>query len=358
MKRARIAETPSSLERATAAETPIKLERATNSETPTTSERAIAVETPRKLERASNSETPIESERARIVETPRESERAKKSETPIASERATMSETPTGGERFSSATLESLKTLLRVYYDYQKERMALDGRLGLKKNGEEKKGTPVRDPIMLAVLYERRTQVLAMEEAAAKEIVPFVRKLGMWKYFFKGLHGCGEIMAAVCLTEFDIRIATTSSKMCQFAGLNPGQHVGKVWKGKGKKRHLEETTTMNRGDKYTKGFVRPYNAFLKSKLIGVLANEFIMSASPYRIYYDDRRHRLESKNWGEKSKNPSDPTKPKAFHQSNAAKRYMIKQFIRDLYVAWRTFEGLPVRGPYSEEYLGKKHNT
>jgi hypothetical protein len=35
----------------------------------------------------------------------------------------------------------------------------------------------------------------------------------------------------------------------------------------------------------------------------------------------------------------------------------MIKQFLKDLYVHWRTLEGLPVRQPYAEEYLGKVHS-
>jgi hypothetical protein len=43
-------------------------------------------------------------------------------------------------------------------------------------------------------------------------------------------------------------------------------------------------------------------------------------------------------------------------HRNNAAIRYMVKMFIKDLYAAWREIEGLPVRVPYAEEYLGKKH--
>jgi hypothetical protein len=29
---------------------------------------------------------------------------------------------------------------------------------------------------------------------------------------------------------------------------------------------------------------------------------------------------------------------------------------LKDLYVQWRTIEGLEVREPYSAEYLGKRH--
>ena len=45
-------------------------------------------------------------------------------------------------------------------------------------------------------------------------------------------------------------------------------------------------------------------------------------------------------------------------HRDNAARRYMIKMFLKDLYVVWRTVEGLPVRAPYQEEYLGHKHEV
>ena len=32
----------------------------------------------------------------------------------------------------------------------------------------------------------------------------------------------------------------------------------------------------------------------------------------------------------------------------------MIRNFVRDLWVAWRTVEGLPVTVPYEQEFLGK----
>ena len=36
--------------------------------------------------------------------------------------------------------------------------------------------------------------------------------------------------------------------------------------------------------------------------------------------------------------------------------RYMIKRFLADLHVVWRTQEGLSVSVPYSEAKLGMKH--
>jgi len=100
----------------------------------------------------------------------------------------------------------------------------------------------------------------------------------------------------------------------------------------------------------------------------VLASGFIMCKSYYvKFYYDlhvplSRREELgvgrldvseeiyakTGKMWKKESEG----------HRSNAAKRFMIKMFLQDLYAAWRTLEGLPVREPYGEEYLGKKHSA
>ena len=43
-------------------------------------------------------------------------------------------------------------------------------------------------------------------------------------------------------------------------------------------------------------------------------------------------------------------------HKHNMAMRYMVKRFLVDLHIAWRTAEGLPVSVEYSEGKLGMKH--
>ena len=226
----------------------------------------------------------------------------------------------------------SIKTLTRVYYDYQNERLALDGRLGLTKDGDAKKGAPDKDMVLLAVLLERREQVFAFEEATKKELAKIVHTHPLWKAFLSQVKGCGEGVAAVIISEFDIEKAPTVSNLWSFAGLAPGK------------------------DRKVKGQKCPYNQFLRAKLCGVLGSGFLKASSPYREYYDNMKHRLESSDWGMESKNPTDKKRPRAGHQHKAATRYMVKMFLRDLYVAWRTLEGLSVREPYQEQYLGHRH--
>jgi len=228
----------------------------------------------------------------------------------------------------------SIKSLTRIFYDYQRERIGLDGRLGLTKDGEVKKQAPERDMTILAEIKKRRDDVLAMEESTAKMLAKEVHKHPLWDAFLVNVKGCGEQIAAVLVSEFDIYKAATVSNLWSFAGLAPGK------------------------DRKVKGQKCPFNPFLRAKLLGVLGPSFLKCNSPYREYYDNDKHRLESMDWGTASKHPTDPKRPKAGHQHRAAIRYMVKMFLRDLYIAWRTREGLEVRPPYSEEYLGKKHSA
>lgn len=108
--------------------------------------------------------------------------------------------------------------------------------------------------------------------------------------------------------------------------------------------HLVDVKYVNKDGKedVRKGIT--FNPFLKTKLMGVLANSFIKTGNAeYRKVYDDYKTRLETEaRWKDESKG----------HRHNAAKRFMIKRFLSDLYIKWRTLEGLPVYEGYVENKL------
>lgn len=95
-----------------------------------------------------------------------------------------------------------------------------------------------------------------------------------------------------------------------------------------------------------------YNPFVKTKLVGVLAGSFIKQGSKpnavYRQVYDDYKNRLLQI----EAQKPEEERKS-AGNINAMAKRYMIKQFLRDLWVTWRTVENLPVDEPYEVAKLG-----
>ena len=244
-----------------------------------------------------------------------------------------------------------IRTLVRTMYDFQGQRIQMANRLKKKADGSDQKNAEEIDleddsiPVIIDVWNDTQES----EKKLAKAIQQELKDVPVYENFLKHVKGCGPLMSAVIISEIDIHKATTVSKIWQFAGLNPGMVYGN--KSKGSKLdgtfEIVKTQDMVRGDRRTPGFLSPFNGWLRTKLVGVLASSFIKCGSPYRKFYDDYKSRLENEEgWKDESKG----------HRSNAAKRYMIKMFIRDLYVAWRTLEGLEVRAPYQEEYLGKKH--
>lgn len=164
--------------------------------------------------------------------------------------------------------------------------------------------------------------------------------------FLEGVKGIGPAMAGVIVSEIDIAKARHPSSLWKYAGLD----VAPDGKGRSRKgEHLVEVDYQDKnGDEATRKSIT-FNPFLKTKLVGVLASSFLRAGdNKYRQVYDQYKHRLEHRaDWLAESKG----------HRHNAAMRYMIKQFLVDLHIAWRTIEGLEVSAPYHEAMLGHLHH-
>ena len=112
----------------------------------------------------------------------------------------------------------------------------------------------------------------------------------------------------------------------------------------------------------------PYNSWLRTKLCGVLADSFIRGKTYYAMMFYYSLHvpvkKREELGFGrmDLSENICESTgkmwkDESEGHRHMYARRKMIKQFLIDFHIAWRTIEGLPVRPSYQEEYLGHKHS-
>jgi hypothetical protein len=303
---------------------------------------------------------------------------------------------------------KELRSLVRTMYDYQDMRLRTANRLRLKADDTDMDETFMDDAEISEKDYDVieyvKLSTQKIEKRISKELKRIIEPEPIWKTFFLNVRGCGHLMSAAILSEFNIQKAETVSKMWQFAGLNSslvkGKKIIKITKNTDKSQLIKEyenkdgekcgiilTNEMVRGDKRTPGFVAPYNSWLRTKLCGVLAGGMIKASVrweeiPAENYIESPFMRLKDKKY-EKANTSSDYVrlyleyKFRLEHEENkvmhigketawkdvskghrdaAAKRYMIKMFIKDLYVAWRTLEGLTVRVPYHEEYLGHKH--
>lgn len=193
-------------------------------------------------------------------------------------------------------------------------------------------------------LVENYLKLLDVEEEIGKTIAKTVQSFPIWDNFLKDVKGCGPAMAAVIISELDPHKARHVSSFWKYAGLD----VAEDGKGRSRKaEHLVEVTYLNKEGKTATRRSITFNPFLKTKLIGVLGSSFLRSNSPYRLIYDGYKHRLDT------DPRCSEMTKG---HKHNRAVRYMIKMFLKDLWVAWRKIEGLPVTPDYAEAKLGIKH--
>jgi hypothetical protein len=162
----------------------------------------------------------------------------------------------------------------------------------------------------------------------------------------KDVRGCGPLMAAVIISEIDPHKAKYVSSFWKYAGLD----VAEDGNGRSrKKEHLVEVEYVNKDGELSKRQSITFNPFLKTKLVGVLGTSFIRSGGKYAEIYYDYKNRLEN--------HPVHKDKTK-LHKHNMAIRYMIKMFLKDLYIAWRKLEGLPVLPDYAEGKLGIIHSS
>ncbi len=237
-------------------------------------------------------------------------------------------------------------------------------------------------------------QIEEIEKDHFKRLAIALEKFPIYTQYLEKIKGVGPATAGVILSEVDISKATYATNLFAYAGLDiviqwekiegdgpkflqdlPDESLGEavvssdgelltmIWadgkegsyemKGRGRSRRAEHLVereyTKRDGTTDTRKSIT-FNPFLKTKLMGVLATSFIKQgvSSPYRRMYNDYKNRLENA--------PAHQSKTKA-HRHQMAMRYMIKRFLADLYVEWRTLEGLPVAKPYEEERLGIIHH-
>lgn len=217
--------------------------------------------------------------------------------------------------------------------------------------------------------------MLAQEQSLFNDMEKVVEQFPLWQNFLKDVKGIGRAIAGVILSEFDIHKARYPSSLHAYAGLDVATDPKRahIPDGKGRNRRKGHQITVKYIDKKGKEKEREsitFNPFLKTKMVGVMGPSFLKQGmpcapdckkancvkrghhtteygSPYGVIYANERHRL---------KNHPDHMEKTPGHQHAMATRKMVKLFLIDLYVAWRTMEGLEVSKPYHEAKLGLQH--
>jgi hypothetical protein len=325
----------------------------------------------------------------------------------------------------------ALRKMVRNYYDIQRLRIQAGGR-----NLTRAEHAPIQLHEVDLMIIDRRTkQLQEAESAALKDIEWYLKTIPFYVDVLSKYKGVGPTMAAVILGEFDIERQENPSQMWRFAGLAPvpaqrcnlchqviSDDLVHPKTKRNRNRGLDPDAPIDvdiacelRGQILTtngyynsgkyerpvKGKKLPYNAWLRAKMMGVLAPAIIKAVSyhcakcdvsvlraktipdietgkqipvprdtpiwfhpstddctytnvqlstdditkhesPYRKFYDDYKHRKETAGWGMSPK-----------HRHNAAMRYMVKQMLLDIWTEWRTYLDLPVKVSYHEAKQG-----
>ena len=221
-----------------------------------------------------------------------------------------------------------------------------DGMVKLPKLKDFEGDEVISDYVELC-LVDQYVKLLVRETEHFRQLETVLKDFPIWTEFLQGVRGCGPAMASVIVSEFDITKARYASSLWRYAGLD----VAADGRGRSRrKEHLQEVEYTDKDGKPTTKQGITFNPWLKTKLVGVLGTCFLRSGGPYREVYDAYKVRLENH---AKYGLTTDTSK---LHRHNMAIRYMVKRFLADLYVAWRTLENLPVEQEYSEAKLGRTH--
>ncbi len=243
-----------------------------------------------------------------------------------------------------------LQRMVKTYYDLQKIQTTLMNRCGLKKDKKQQNRITVMSETEIAFYQGLLQETANRMDELEKNIKAILQEFPIWTEWLQAQIGVGWTLGAVIISVVDIYEAITPSKICAHIGIAHGEVLGQKYSKK--KGEWYKTKTLIPRDRQTKGFRSPYNDWAKTKFMKVLCDNFLRSevVAKRRVYtpfYYDVKHRRESAGWGANK-----------MQRDLDARRHMLQHFIQDLYANWRELEGLPVRKPYSEEYLGKTHDA
>jgi len=240
-------------------------------------------------------------------------------------------------------------------------------------------------------LLRQNYMMESLEADTLSRIKDVVETIPIYQQFLKGVKGCGITMSAVILSEMQMATPAEWSEIAPENVLTRTEytlvdadnvswnfykvtvnHVTETKEGpvtsvrtrvyfkKGTELYRDVCPTVSAAWAYAgmttdvetgkatrrqKGKRFNWNPLLKTKMLGVLGSCMIKASSPYRVHYDNRKHRTESAEWGTSKA-----------HRHADANRVMVKMFIQDLWNAWRKLEGFPRPAPYSEAILGRIH--
>lgn len=185
------------------------------------------------------------------------------------------------------------------------------------------------------------------EEIQNKVLKTLVESHPMWDGFLKNVKGCGPAIAGNLIGYLDVHVARHVSSFWSYAGVgtrvaDDGSRVAMS------KRSTVDVEYMNKEGKIATKKSIGYNPNLHTKLLGVFVDSCLRAGSDgntyAEVYYDYKNRYTNREDLKDASK----------MRIHRMAARQCVKALLRDLWVAWRSYEGYEISRPYEIEYLGR----
>lgn len=193
----------------------------------------------------------------------------------------------------------------------------------------------IKVPETFQALKESLDKEIKVYEKKIKEDIE-QRKYSIWSWLEK-IKGISYVTAAKLIALIDIKKSPSITALWSYCGLNSKY----VRRSRG--------ITLETAKKYG-------SPYLKKELLGVLARVFIMQNEKYKGIYDAEKVRQQEKVFseGELKKiyswyKKTDTNLSKG-HCDKRAKRKMVKEFIKELWLTWRKVEKLPISKSFQEK--------
>ena len=201
-------------------------------------------------------------------------------------------------------------------------------------------------------LIQQYMELSAFESRSFKSLEKTLEDFPIYNEWLSTVRGIGPAMAAVLISEIDISKCKYASSLWKYVGLD----VAPDGRGRGRyKEHLVERTYKDKEGVEKTKMGLTFSPWIKSKLIGVIGSGFIKLGGPYRILYDQYKHRITT----DKSRVALHAQqKGRLGHINAMATRYAVKMFLSDLYKNWRRIDGHEVHNSYHEGVQGHYHNS
>jgi len=260
-----------------------------------------------------------------------------------------------------------IRHLVDLYYDVQEVRKAANNRLReISENIEEARESDeirIEDYTELERALNKYIEdhlnpkhLKDLEKEIKRRLDKELKTVEIYTEFLRNIKGISMTLGAGLLSRLDSHKAPYPSSFWKFCGMHPEGARGRSRGEKIGYNPWMKTHVWKVGDSFVKQRTPKYRSIYdcakeeeREKLNDPISDP--KNCPHYEECFEELKEKAERA--GREPKSPSCRG-----HIDNRARRKMVKEFLKDFWVEWRSLEGLEVREPYHEAIQDSKREA